>query len=324
MGCAIMSENEGLLGAGGGNVEQRRMSRRQMVVTGLSATIGVVLTSGVAGAATGASGQMESPASRNPNGVMHIVAHADDTFLFLSPDAIVDVAKAATRIVFVTAGENVFGAAYWESREAGALAGLAKMAGLSNTWTIGTQALQGVSLVVATHATRPALQACFLRLPDGNYDGSGFPATNNQSLQGLWTGAIPSITTVDGAATYTQASLISLLTALMQYVNPKVVRTQDYVNPYSDGDHSDHHSVAYFVQAAFEAADLPKSSLVGYLGYPTKALPANISGKKLLAKATVFLTYAPYDGLVPQTATTLASSNYGSWVARQYTVATPE
>ena len=41
----------------------------------------------------------------------------------------------------------------------------------------------------------------FMRLPDGNIDGSGFASTDNVSLQDLWTGTISSI---DGGRRFVQ------------------------------------------------------------------------------------------------------------------------
>ena len=296
-------------------MDEKRLSRRQLFLVGASGSLGVALTSGVAGAATSTTG-----ARVRVKGSVHIVAHADDSFLFLAPDVQADMVKGPVLLVVVTAGENALDASYWHGREAGVLAGLARMAGVPDQWTSGTLTLAGNAVASASNGSAPWLNALFLRLPDGNYDGSGFPAAGNQSLQLLWSSAESTITAVDGSATYTAQQLTSLLRAVMRTALPVVVRTQDYANGFGDGDHSDHHAVGRFVQAAFAASGLTRSTLVGYRGYTTTSLPANVTGKKLAAKVAAYLAYAPNDPLVPQNPAALAASNYGPWLSRQYTV----
>jgi hypothetical protein len=101
---------------------------------------------------------------------------------------------------------------------------------------------------------------------------------------------------------------------------PNIVRTQDYVGAYGDGDHSDHYTTAYLTQAASRVYNNVSHKLIGYLGYPVISRPANVSGHLLMRKANAFLAYAPHDVEVPQTRTRLMRSNYWIWMCRQYPV----
>ena len=161
--------------------------------------------------------------------VMVVVAHQDDSLLFLSPDLLHDIqAGDCVTTVYLTAGDDGFGAAYWQAREAGANAAYANMAGVANNWSQGTTSAAGHSIVTDTLQGAPNIKQLFLRLPDGNTDGSGFPADNNESLLKLWTGAISTIHPVDGSPGYTAQGLVSTLTSLMTTFQPSVIRTQDY------------------------------------------------------------------------------------------------
>ena len=104
-----------------------------------------------------------------------------------------------------------------------------------------------------TLSADPQITLVFMRLPDGNIDGSGFASTGFTSLQKLYPGSIPQMTADDGSSSYTLRSLITTLSSLMTSFQPNIIRTQDYVGTYGDGDHSDHHTVAYITREASRA-----------------------------------------------------------------------
>ena len=152
-----------------------RYSRRQVLTTGLGGAASLLLIPGRSAAAL----------VRNRNS-LHVVAHADDSILFLNPDEQHDIARGdPVRAVFVTAGESALGVTdpYWMDREAGALAAFAHMAGMADTWSTGTLVANGHALVLNTLTGNPNVSVVFMRLPDGNANGTGFPASNNESLQ---------------------------------------------------------------------------------------------------------------------------------------------
>jgi LmbE family N-acetylglucosaminyl deacetylase len=252
--------------------------------------------------------------------ILTIVAHEDDDLIFISPDLLHAIQAGATvRTVYVTAGDDGMPASYWMTREEGPRAAYALMAGTANSWKQSDAGVPGHPIPLFTLSGKPHVSLAYLRLPDGNLDGSGFPSTGNQSLQQLWQGAIAKIDAIDGSSSYTQASLIATFARLMTGVQPAQIYTQDFVGTYGDGDHSDHHTTAYLTQAAarqYTAAH----TVTGYEGYGTSGLRVNVSGTDLTVKQNAFYAYGKDDSQVCDSKSSCAGSNYAAWLQRQYTV----
>ncbi len=262
-----------------------------------------------------------APAAASSSGpTLNIVAHEDDDLLFLSPDLLHAVqAGGKVQTVFVTAGDAGLSASYWQGREDGMQAAYAEMAGVSNSWTQGDAGVPGHPIPLFTLNGQQNVSLAFMRLPDGNEDGSGFASDNNESLQQLWTGSITTIHAVDGSSSYTRSSLISALATIMSSYQAAQVNTQDYVGTFGDGDHSDHHAVAYLTQAAHQQYTATHT-FTGYQDYPDTNLPVNVSGADLTAKQNAFYTYVPFDSNVCNSPSSCAGTDYPLWLARQYTV----
>jgi LmbE family N-acetylglucosaminyl deacetylase len=291
---------------------------------------------------------------------LNIVAHEDDDLLFLSPDLLYAIRAGRTvRTVFLCAGDAGADVDYWQGREAGARAAYARMCGVANSWTQTDAGIVGHPIPVFTLSTHPSVSLAFLRLPDGNLDGSGFPSTNHRTLQMLWMGKISTIDAIDGSSSYSKETLTSTLTSLMSSFQPDQINTQDYVGTYGDGDHSDHYTVAYLVQAAMQEYTTPHS-FTGYEDYNTCCRPANVTGADLIAKQDAFYAYVQHDAfvwgvpsiltkywrvsvrfrhkvsllrsfaryllksvahlLVPKKISPCVSTGYTTWLRRQYTV----
>ncbi len=253
---------------------------------------------------------------------MYVVAHQDDSLLFQSPD----LQRALKRgdcvtTVYLTAGDGGQGQGYWGARESGALAGYAQIMGrptVDASWTRGSTSAGGHTIPTAVLTDFPNVVQMFLRLPDGGYDGTGFATYDRQSLQKLWTGALPSLRPVDGAPAYGKQDLVATLTALMTQYRPDVIRVQDYVPGefVRGGDHSDHYASAFFARAAHQQYTTPHQ-FVGYVDYRTETMPENVSGAELTAKQQAFYAYAAYDP-VCDVSTGCAGSQYANWLKRQY------
>jgi LmbE family N-acetylglucosaminyl deacetylase len=255
-------------------------------------------------------------ASTDAGRTLNIVAHADDDLLFLSPDLLHAIqANRTVRTVFLTAGDGGADADYWTSREAGILAAYAQMSGVANSWTQADAGIAEHPIPLFTLSAHPSVSLAFMRLPDGNADGVGFPSTNGETLQKLWTDKISTINTIDGSSCYSKATLTSTLISLISSFRPDQINTQDYLGTYGDGDHSDHHSVAYLVQTAVQQYTTPHR-FTGYENYNTSIFPANVTGTDLTAKQKAFYAYAEDDVLVRNS----TSSCYTEWLQRQYTV----
>ncbi len=253
--------------------------------------------------------------------ILNMVAHEDDDLLFLSPDLLHSIqAGLCVRTIFFTAGDDGLGSDYWLGREAGSRAAYAQMNGVANTWTQTDAGISGHPMPLFTLSGRPNISLVFMRLPDGNLDGSGFSSTGHESLQKLWQGSISTIHVIDGSSSYSKTSLTTTLTALMTAYQPTQIRTQDYLGAYGDGDHSDHHTAGYFTQAA-QQQYTTTHTFTGYEDYNTVNLPPNVTGADLDAKDNAFFTYAQFDPAIPcDTLEGCDPGTYGGWLQRQYTV----
>ena len=255
---------------------------------------------------------------------MYIVAHQDDDLLFQSPALIAAIRGGlCVRTVYVTAGDANQAAAYWASRESGVKAAYAQLAGVANTWTTADAGIAGHAIPVATLAGAANISLAFMRLPDGFPTGGGASNNEYQSLQKLFGGTIGTITAVDkSSSSYTLSTLQGTLLALMDSYRPDQIATLDFAGSYGDGDHSDHHSVAYLVLAAQQQYTLPHT-ITGYQGYGIIQRPSNVFDPDLTTKTNAFLTYAQYDSRTCNTAETCATQAMGARFSRSYTVDMP-
>lgn len=252
---------------------------------------------------------------------MYVAAHPDDSLLFQSPSILQNIqSNFSVLTVHLTAGDNGLRKRYWRQREAGIEAAYAQMACVDNNWTRKILVIANHSITCNTLTARPNLTVIFLRLPDGGYpDGVGTSRYRFQSLGKLWLGSDSNITAVDGSTSYGKQDLIETLAALMNSFQPSFIAAHDFVNTFGDGDHMDHYAAAKFSRAGHNLYALPHS-FVGYLGYPSESLPANVSGELLAKKQTIFYTYGGFDSLAGSNATSSLVTSYASWLQREYKV----
>ena len=226
-------------------------------------------------------------------------AHEDDWQLFMMPAAGHDVRDETARCVFVhvTAGDAGLGIGtggrrhpYYRAREAGAEAAIRFMVD-GDGRSPGEPNVDAP--VYAGHAIRRVTYrntvAYFVRLPDGNPEGSGYDATGNQSLKRLAEGAIDRMTAIDGSAGYLGwRDLTATLRALV--VAECEGRVPDLHLPELDaarnpGEHADHLLTARAVRDA--VAGLP-ARLVHHLGYASGERPENLAGAERDLKCAVY------------------------------------
>ncbi|MBB4739556.1 LmbE family N-acetylglucosaminyl deacetylase [Actinoplanes octamycinicus] len=245
-----------------------------------------------------------------------VVAHEDDDLLFVNPEISDDIAAGrCVTTLYVTSGDAARGPDYWRSRERGEMAAYARMAGRPARWTEQTRLVRGHPVHRATLAgTRITL--LFLRLPDRV---GGWP---DQTLQLLWLDPSVRMYTLDAGHRYTRATLLTVLTAVMVIYQPTVIRTLDFRGAYGDGDHDDHHTVAYLTHAAQLRYRTPHR-ITGHLGYPVARRPANLTAARYRAKLGHFLAYAPHDRVVCQTADRCDRGGYGAYLRRDVRVPAP-
>lgn len=235
------------------------------------------------------------PAVASPLGQLQIVAHEDDDLYFMTPalpDGIATGEPSWT--VFLTAGDAGRSSSYWLSREAGIRAAYAQMTGVPNSWTSHPVTFEGRTLTAFRLNTVQEVIVVFLRLPDGNPNGTGYAATGFESLRNLWNGPPGTlIHSLDGAHQYTRSGLIDLLAAILRQRDPSVLRIQD-MTAYHGSDHSDHVHAGRF---AFEAHLRHPAAhrLRAYRAYNIETLPSNLSAAEIAESDAIITTYGAFD-----------------------------
>jgi LmbE family N-acetylglucosaminyl deacetylase len=253
------------------------------------------------------------------DGTLFVLAHQDDDLLFASTRLAGDLeAGRPVTTVYLTAGDDDDDEWYWRAREAGVRAAYAHLAGTADRWIETTEVFADQPLTRVRLEGRPEVTLVFVRLPDGGVEGSGGDRSGGQSLRKLWEGRIATISTVDGTATHSLASLHAVLRTIAERVSPSAVVTLDHTGAFGDGDHSDHHVAGYLAERLHEGLE-GDTSLTGYLGYPIAERPANLTAAQIAAKEAAFFLYALSDYKTCSATAACSVRPEGPWLAREYT-----
>ncbi len=271
-----------------------------------------------------------------PSVNVFVVAHQDDWQLFMNPQAFHSMDDPRKKAVFihVTAGDAGLGASgepipYYLAREEGALRAVRFMANAKPDTGLGVGMertiveLDGKTIQRIAYANAVLY---FLRLPDGNYGGSGYETTGWQSLERLRTGAIAAVESVDGSSRYDGWN--DLTRALAEIVRSEMrvdealglhIPEQDVaLNP---GDHPDHRNTALAMEAV--ALQFPCASVYSYDTYITRHRDVNVVGDDLLINVGTWA--ATSSGLSDSYAPSTWDPLHNSWMGRTYSrVATPD
>lgn len=323
-----------------------------------------VAAAALVGAVTGGPGARPAHADALPThtNYMQIVAHQDDDILFMNPDMSREY-DDPTMTVYLTAGElspaevatvqqtehYADPCDYANSREAGARAAHAQMAGLPNSWDIRPATFNNHTVEVDTllgTATTDQTRLVFLKLhQSGDSDNSAHNGL--ASLDDLYTkaGSLHNATlgslSADGSSTncdtadypgqtYTHDDLVNTLAAVMQAFTPNVVLAQDpkvyslgdsyHANTHEPGDNSDHRGASRFAGAATRAYGVPGGAnrvlLRNYRDYNVRMRPANLGPGLTSAKNDVFAAYMPFDQEVSKQQP--SPTFYGMFPSREY------
>ena len=256
---------------------------------------------------------------------MSVWAHYDDDLLFMNPtlqDAI--SGGDCVRTVFLTGADAGRGDAYAKGRELGILRAYNTMRGQEGLWSE-----KKVTLLTGMVASQwspdgdPDITITFLRLPDGNLDASGFPATGNVSLPRLLDGTISSLKPIDGGGPAVSLDvLISSVGELIDayHANRLFTHIPREATQWSNGDHPDHSATGSVTRAAWQRIGYPSGQVSYAIGYPTLDLGVNVSGDALTRKVETFRVYAAQDPVVScaTQAACLAKGKFGLWLQRHY------
>jgi hypothetical protein len=234
----------------------------------------------------------------------YFAAHEDDWQLFMNPSAFLDVTGIKTKAVFVhlTAGDAGSGLGrrgrkhpFYLARENGAEAAIRFMADANDMpaeKVADRKTFNGHSIYRVSYRNTVSY---FLRVPDGNADGSGYPETRNESLRRLSEGEREKLHAIDGSTTYRGwGDLTATLRALIDYeradapaVQINVGETDPVINP---ADHSDHLMTA---KAALDAAkNLACARRLYFVDYASSRLPENLDPKQRDMESAVFAVTA--------------------------------
>lgn len=256
---------------------------------------------------------------------IYVSAHPDDWQLFMNPNAYNSIKVVNEKVVFIhtTAGDAGDGISntHYLAREEGSLRAIRFM---SNTFT--NQGAPGVNMNQTTvningHSilkfTYRNAVMYFLRLPDGDYRGPGYAGTNNQSLQKLYTGAIPAISAIDGSTTYTSlADLENTLKTIVQMESTGDIRFNlaDHDSSINPDDHSDHIHSSLIMQNV--ANGIGGVSLNLYREYHTAILPINVINQDFLINAGTWAATA--SGISDKGFFSTWDNDHNEWLFRQY------
>jgi len=229
----------------------------------------------------------------------YFAAHQDDWQLFMNPSAFEAVSNAANKVAFVhvTAGDAGLGTGtggrkqpLYLARENGAEAAIRFMAdadGFPVDQTAARASFNGHAIYRVSYRNTVTY---FLRLPDGDGTGAGYPGTHYQSLKRLAGRDIETLEAIDGSTVYGGwADLVATVRAILDFERGPVSSVQLHV-PETDSrrnpdDHSDHLMTA---KVALDAASALAARRVYHVGYASAGLPENLSGRRRDMKCAVY------------------------------------
>lgn len=309
-----------------------RSATRRGVIVG---AFGLAVAGGTAGALTGGSGGSRiapAPARRilpsaTRGALVQVVAHPDDDVLFLGPSSQQRMPNVVT--VYLTDGESSgvgheSRCVYAGSRDKGARAYHAQLAGAQNQWNVSWVRLAtGTTVEVNTLASHPSVQLVFFHLHEsgdsdfdnGPHAGSLYTlygdasATPNSTLGSLHSDGAECASQSVGQSVARQ-SLIDSLVALFEHYAPAFIAAQDpqvatlgpqyHAHVHDPGDNSDHIGAARFVAAAASRYRGPAGDgqylLRYYRDYNVRQEPTDVEAAGAIRKSAFFFDY-----LGPQT-----------------------
>jgi GlcNAc-PI de-N-acetylase len=270
-----------------------------------------------------------SASRAHSSSVFYVIAHEDDWQLFMNPNAYYDVQNPLSKVIFiyVTAGDAGLGVEpaksasvpYYVARENAANSAIRFMADIASPLkesTSNTAILNGHSIHRVIYKNTASY---FLRLPDGNGDGSGFANTGNWSLQQFRSGQAAKGNAIDSSTIYVHWKDLAA-TVREMIVSEMVGATDATINiPESDaqlniGSHPDHLNTSLLVEEAIDGLKCINRNF--YLDYVTARKPINLFPEDQDIKSGVFAITAAAVSQFGYPSTW--DPTHRSWLGRQY------
>ena len=276
-----------------------------------------------AASAPGSAGVTINGSGPAPSGHIYVVAHQDDDLLFVNPDIERSIQSGhPTRVVFVTAAGSP-DVATWQAREHGVYTPYLMMANASfdiyadsaTYWTCGNHTYNGFPVRLCTMTQNTNVSVVFMRLPDGGL--SSLWATDSGAP--FYVSPKSTLTTADGANTYTRANAISTLAAIFADFAPARLGTMDSTFAYGD-DHQDHVTSALLALEAAHQWGLALETRI-YRGYSTDGAPDYYTTPAAEAENLSPAEYAEKHAVMVGYGGDFANgSTFDNWCHRRYAI----
>ena len=259
---------------------------------------------------------------------VYVSAHPDDWQLFMNPNAYNDLQNPENKFIFLhtTAGDAGCGTgctSYYLAREEGSKRAIRFMYNAINTDSkLGAEMNETQVLInghlILRHSYANAV-AYFLRLPDGNLTGIGYPIHDHASLKHFYEGTTPTLFAIDRSTSYNSLDdLVKTISEIMVYetdapdqVSMNIADTNANINP---GDHSDHLHSSLIMQKV--ARDLCVNMLRLYEEYATNSKAQNVFDDAFLLSAGTWGATA--SGLSDYFHHSTWNEGHNIWIGRQY------
>jgi hypothetical protein len=237
----------------------------------------------------------------------YIIAHEDDWQLFMNLNAYCDLVNSNCKVVIIhtTAGDDGQGPTYWQPRETGAISSARFCLAPLNSSAQGTTGTRTFNNHTVNYWSACNATCYFMRLPDGNGGGTGFPLYHNQSLTYLENGTITQMTAVDQSTAYDGWS--DLCQTIQEIIQTESsgggiiqINYQDPDSAYNPGDHADHYATGNATGTAVQnMGTIPNLQQALFVDYAINwQYPADLTGEDLFWKSGMFAAYeeAMYNG----------------------------
>ncbi|RIA09400.1 GlcNAc-PI de-N-acetylase [Flavobacteriaceae bacterium MAR_2010_72] len=262
------------------------------------------------------------------NTKVYVAAHPDDWQLFMNPNAYKDLQNPENKVIFLhtTAGDAGCGTgciSYYKAREEGSLRAIRLMCNAINNQLKQGDDMNKTHVLINGHSilrySYANAVAYFLRLPDGNYTGVGYPLHNHSSLKYFYEGSVPELIAIDQSTAYQSLDdLVTTLSELLNYesnglgqVSLNIAETNAERNP---EDHSDHLHSSFIMQQVARSLGLESVRL--YEEYATNKKPINVVDADFLMNAGVWGATA--SGLSDHYHNSTWDEGHNAWLGRQY------
>ena len=259
---------------------------------------------------------------------IYVSAHQDDWQLFMNPNAFNSVKNSNNKVVFIhtTAGDAGVGMGndnFYLAREKGSLRAIRFMSSAFNSGVGSGTNMNETKVTINGHTILKYIDgntvAYFLRLPDGNFDGSGYALHDYKSLEKLYNGSISNISAIDSSTTYnsladlqeTLRSIVVLESANLKNVKFNLADDDSSINP---KDHSDHLNSSLIMQDI--ANTIGDITINLYTDYSISSKAQNLFGRDYRISAGTWGATA--SGLSDNFHSSTWDSDHNDYLGKQY------